>query len=253
VTNPKGLVVLHHGFSEHCGRYADLIGALNQARYSVASFDMRGHGRSEGRRGHAPNFRVLLDDYALILANAQKEWPGINTFLYGHSMGGTVVLQFALRHPEGLTGAIIASPFLRLVFAPPPWKVTLGRLMARVWGGFSLHAGIEFDAFSRVPAIVAIARADPLMHGIMSAAFYAGMTNAARDALACASNLRLPTLLAHGKGDRITDWRASEWFAQRAGTNATFRPYEGAFHELHNDLGREVFFRDVVGWLDSCV
>ena len=95
-TSPRAVVCLVHGLGEHTGRYAHVAAALNDAGYAVLGFDLRGHGKSEGLRGHTPSYETLMDDIGRLLDEAAQRYPGKAQFIYGHSLGGNLVLNYAL-------------------------------------------------------------------------------------------------------------------------------------------------------------
>ena len=109
-TPPKAVVCLVHGLGEHSGRYAHVAAALNDAGYALLGFDLRGHGKSGGPRGHTPSYETLMDDIGRLLAEAAHRYPGRPQFLYGHSLGGNLVLNYALRRKPGIGGVVATSP-----------------------------------------------------------------------------------------------------------------------------------------------
>ena len=124
-SEPHAVVCLVHGIGEHSGRYEHLATFLNQAGYALSAFDLRGHGKSQGQRGHAKTYGVLLDDISRFLAENVKRFPNLSFFLYGHSFGGALVLNYVLRcHPQ-ITGVIATGASLRTAFKPPAWKLIL--------------------------------------------------------------------------------------------------------------------------------
>jgi len=141
-STPKGVVCLVHGHGEHVGRYDHVGEALSAAGYALLGFDQRGHGRSAGQRGHIPSYEALLDDIALLLEQAMNRYPALPLFLYGHSMGGNEVINYALRRKPALSGVIATCPWLRLAFEPPALKVALGRMMNRIFPAFAQKSGL---------------------------------------------------------------------------------------------------------------
>lgn len=250
-THPKAVVCLVHGHGEHVGRYAQVGQALGAAGYALLGFDQRGHGRSAGPRGHTPSYQALLDDIALLLEQAASRYPGLPRFLYGHSMGGNEVLNFALRRKPDLSGVIATGPWLRLAFEPPAVKVTLGRLMNRLFPAFAQKSGLETSALSRDPAVVQAYETDPLVHEQISARLFVEMYTAGLWALEHATEFPLPLLLMHGSADRLTSADASREFAQRAGAKVTLRIWEGFYHEIHNEPEQADVFQAMIGWLDA--
>ncbi len=250
----KAVVVLAHGLGEHSGRYAHVAGALTAAGYSVYALDHRGHGQSGGPRGHVPDYTSLLDDFGLIIKMAQRENPGKKVFIYGHSLGGNIVLNYALRRPEGLAGVIAQGAGLKLAFEPPGWKMSLARLMSNIWPSFAQGNELERAALSRDPAVVQAYEEDPLVHDRITARLFVGFMEAAEYALEHAGEIRLPVLLLHGGDDRLTDPAGTRLFYERAGTDdRSLRIYEGLYHEIHNEPEQEQVFRDIIAWLGEHV
>ena len=253
---PLAVVCLVHGQGEHSGRYAGLAAALVQAGYAALALDLRGHGRSQGRRGHTPSYDAWLDDVARLLQEAARRFPGRPRFLYGHSMGGNLVLGYALRRrtgttPPGLAGVIASSPWLRLAFEPPRWKITLAEVMDRLWPAYAQASTLDPHSLSRDPEIVRALQDDPLAHDRVSARLYLSAYRAGRWALAHAAEFPVPVLLMHGSADRVSDAAATRLFAERVPGDCTFKLWEGFYHELHNEPERQDVFRFVAGWLQA--
>ena len=107
---PAGLAIaLVHGLGEHSGRYVELVAHLTQHGYPVIAMDLRDHGRSTGKRGHAPTYEALMDDIELLLGAARERFPGVRLVLYGHSFGGNLVINYVLRRRPDLAGLIAMS------------------------------------------------------------------------------------------------------------------------------------------------
>jgi alpha-beta hydrolase superfamily lysophospholipase len=245
---PAGTVCIVHGLGEHSGRYDRLAGYLCGLGFSVAALDQRGHGRSGGARGDLPPYATLLDDIDRLLGEARSRWPGVPLFLYGHSMGGNLVINHALKRSPPLAGVVASAPLLRTAFEPPRWKTLLGSLMRRIWPSFGTPIGLNVDHLSRDPAVVRAYREDPLVHGRVSVRFV-DVLAAGRWALDHAASCPLPLLVMHGAGDRITAPEASAAFAAAAGERCTFQLWDGFYHELHNDPGHEAVLAYVGDWL----
>ncbi len=246
----RALVYIIHGLGEHSGRWEQVASALVGGGYAVLVSDLRGHGRSEGPRGHAPSFDALMDDVAVGLdqGRALAEGP---VYLGGHSLGGSLALNYALRRPEDLAALVVSSPWLALSMRVPAWKTSLGRLLTRVAPTFAMPNGVDPDSLSHDAQVVAGYKADPLVHDRISAAMGIMLLDAGQWALAHASELRVPLLLMHGLGDRITSAAASQRFAEQVPGDSTFRGWEGLYHEIHNEPEGERVVRTVLAWLDA--
>jgi alpha-beta hydrolase superfamily lysophospholipase len=247
----RAVIALVHGLGEHIGRYAPIGEAFAEAGFALIGFDLRGHGRSGGPRGHTPTFEALMDDIGVLLETATARYRGLPVFLYGHSLGGNLVLNYALRRLPNIHGVIATSPWLRAAFEPPPWKVLLARILDPVAPSFSHRWGLDSSALSQDSPTVGAFDRDPLSHGVISVRTFLVCDEAGSWALQHASEFPLPLLLMHGTADRITSWEASREFAVRLGGKVTWRSWEGFYHELHNETERAAVLKSIIKWVRS--
>jgi alpha-beta hydrolase superfamily lysophospholipase len=251
IDNPKAVIVLIHGIGEHTGRYDHVGLVLAEKGYVLAGFDMRGHGKSGGPKGHTPSYDSLLDDINVFLMQVEKRFPGQRYFLFGHSMGGNLVLNYALRCKSNLQGVIATSPWLKLAFEPPTSKVMLARLMNTLAPGFTQTSGLDTKALSRDATVVTAYENDPLVHNKISARLFISMYESGLWALDHAAEFPLPLLLMQGSADRLDSLDATKEFATKAGAKVTLRVWDGFFHELHNEPGKAEVFKMIVEWLEK--
>lgn len=246
----RGCIVISHGFGEHCGRYNKLIHTLTGIGLTTVRYDLRGHGNSGGKRGHASTYDVYLDDLAQIVELARDVSPNLPTFLFGHSLGGGLVLNYALRRGGNFSGVIALSPWLRLAFQPSAWKVMLAKTVAGIMPSMSKPTDLDVSMLSHDPEVAKNYAQDPLTNPVMSAAAFLALVNAGEYALAHANALRLPLLLMHGGDDAVTDVRASEAFFAAAGAaDKTFKRWDGMYHETLNEIGSAAVYQSIVDWL----
>ena len=248
---PKAIVCLVHGLGEHVGRYTHVAVDLTKAGYVLTGYDLRGHGKSGGPRGHTPSYEALMDDTSKFINLVKNHYPQLPCFLYGHSLGGTLVINFALCRSAELSGVIATGPWLKLAFQPPAPKVILGRIMDNILPGFSQASGLETAALSRDSEIVRAYENDPLVHDKISARLFLNTFDTGLWALEYAGELTLPLLLMHGGADRITSVEASQQFAKSAGEKVTLRIWEGFYHEIHNEPEQKEVFAFTIEWLNS--
>jgi alpha-beta hydrolase superfamily lysophospholipase len=240
-----------HGLGEHIGRYQHVAEYLTAASYAFIGFDLRGNGRSDGKPGHAAKYELLLDDVGLMLENAEKHYPGVPIFLYGHSLGGNLVLTYALRRQPTLQGIIATSPILRVAFDPPAWKMIVGRLLYTLWPSFSMVNEVDPAALSHDTAIVDAYISDPLVHDRITSRLGMDMLDAGEWLLEHADELKLPLLLMHGKEDRLCSPHASELFAEKAKRSCSLVLWDGFYHETHNEVDGERVLVEMVGWMEA--
>ncbi len=245
----KGVVVLVHGFGEHAGRYKNtVIPSLLASDLAVVAYDNVGHGQSSGKRGHCPSYEALLDILNEVVHKAESIFPNLSVFLYGHSMGGNLVLNYALRRDAKLTGIIATSPYLRLAFQPPKLKMAMGRLLLSMNAAVTLPSGLDPKGISRIPEEVEKYRNDPLVHDKVSPMFSFPIMDAGEWAIQNAKQLSVDTLLLHGTEDRIIDAEGTKEFHKNA-AKTTLALLEGGYHELHNDLCQAEMLETISNWL----
>jgi alpha-beta hydrolase superfamily lysophospholipase len=244
-----GVVGLVHGLGDHSSRYAHVAAALAEAGYVTITFDQRGHGKSQGARGDAATYDEQMDDIKRLLAEALERYPTLPRFLYGHSMGGNLVLNYALRRRPALQGLIATGPWLRAAFDPPAWRVRAGRFLHKVRPALLQPSGIDVTAVSRDAAVVQAYRDNPLIHDRISLRMYFSCVNAGRWALERAAEFTLPLLLMHGGADRLTSAAASREFAAKIRDGCTYKEWDGLFHEIHNEPEQQQVFAYMIDWL----
>jgi alpha-beta hydrolase superfamily lysophospholipase len=251
-TYPKGIVQLIHGLGEHSGRYDHVGNALAKAGYHLTGFDLRGHGLSAGRRGHAPDFANLLDDLEIFIDESTKHLGNsLPRFLYGHGLGGNLVINYMMQNPSDLDGAIVTSPAFERTHPPSKLKVVVLRIMATIVPGFPIKNGLETNALSRNLAIVKAYQDDVYVHNALSARLGFDILNSGWEALQNAEKWETPLLLMHGTGDRITSHKSSQQFAAIAGDQVELVLWESFYHELHHDFGSEKAIEHIINWLDK--
>lgn len=250
----KGVVCIIHGFNEHSSRYEHVAKKLGEAGYAVLTYDEFGHGKTTGKRGHVPSYEAFLDSVKIILDEAETRFPGVKKYLWGHSMGGGIVLNYLLKRQPTIAGAIATGPLLKLGFEPPAFKVFLAKMMVNVYPAFTEPAALDSGAISRDKEEVRKYDVDPFNHGKITAGTFLGMFGAGKWALANAGKLNVPLLLMHGTADKLTSPEGSKEFAENAPKNLlTFKLWEGYYHELHNEPepDRSQVLGFITNWLNE--
>ncbi len=249
---PRAVLTVIHGFGEHSGRYGNLVHHFVPKGYAVHALDQRGHGRSPGQRGHIESFAQVRGDVRAFLdAVRREEEPDLPLFLIGHSQGGLTVLNYALHDPSGLAGVVASGPLL----SPPgvsPLLLQVSKLLSRLWPTVSLNVGLDVTALSHDQAVVDAYVADPLVHGKATARLGVEVMQAAEWTQAHAAEFRPPLLIVHGGADRLCDPAASRRFFEKVTNPDKARiEYEGLYHEVFNEVGKEQVLADVEAWLEK--
>ena len=261
---PRALLVLVHGFGEHSGRYGRTIRFLTDRGVHVAAYDLRGHGTAPG-----PRARVAIETHIsdnLAVRDAVVEWArseagdgveALPRLLMGHSMGGLIAGESALRRPWDLNGLILSSPGLVVGEGTPAPLRALAPVIARLLPFLPVEK-LDPNEISRVPEYVVDYETDPLVHHGGVPALSAGtMLAGGLQLIERSRMLRLPTLVVNGSADSITSPTGSRRFAQVAGSDhdprpeIVYREIEGGKHELFNDLCADEAYEVLGEWVDA--
>jgi len=245
----KAVVVLLHGMGGHSNRYTYIVEKLIENNFAVVSYDNFGHGKTSGKRGHNPSFDALLDVVDVVIGKAKEIFLEKPIFLYGHSMGGNIVVNYTLRKKHELKGTIATSPFFKLAFEPPAWKMFLGKLLQKIAPSITLGNELNANHVSREKKEIESYTTDPLIHNKISPNYSITILETGDWAIQNAAKLNVPMLMVHGTDDKIIDSKGSINFAKETNL-VTLKLYEKGYHELHNDLCKEELLQDVVSWLN---
>jgi acylglycerol lipase len=248
---PAGVVVIAHGFAEHGGRYAGVADRLTAAGIAVVAPDHRGHGLSEGKRTSIVRFEDYLDDLTTVIAQVRARWPSLRVVLLGHSMGGLIALDLAVRQAVPLDGLVLSAP------AACPREVSqftlaVGRALSRVAPNTGVLR-LPLNRISRDPAVVDEYNSDPLVFRTpIRARLGAEMLDAMDRVDAGLPGLHVPLLVMQGTSDGLVDPGCGPHVYDRAGSgDKTLKMYDGLWHEIFNEPERDQVMGDLTGWLES--
>ena len=247
----RAALVIVHGLGEHSGRYGNVVEHLLPRGIAVYSFDLRGHGRSPGRRGHINAWSDLHEDLDAFFSLVSRQVSGLPRFLMGHSLGGLIVLEYALRRGSDveLQGVIASGPGLSTE-GLSPMLVRISSLLSRIWPTLSMPSGLDVPGISQDPAVVQAYQDDPLVHGKATPRSAVGGFAAIRWTLDHVVDWSLPLLILHGEADRLVPAKASRAFFDMVPIADKQRiEYAGGYHEPHNDLNHEQVTADLENWL----
>jgi alpha-beta hydrolase superfamily lysophospholipase len=248
----KAVVGLIHGLGEHIGRYTHVGAALAEAGYALLGFDLRGHGRSGGPRGHTPTFEAYLDDLDLFLKQMEERFPDKPKFLYGHSLGGILVLTYPpLRHSK-LVGVIAVAPPFRSALEQQKVKVAMAKVLGSLLPTIVITNGVDPKTLSHDPAVVSAYVNDPLVHNRVTTGWGKIMLDMIAVAYKNAPEFPLPALIMHGQKDVLGFPISSQEFADLMPKGlATLKIWDGLYHEIHNEPEKEQVFKVMTDWLDA--
>lgn len=247
---PKAVVLLLHGLGEHSSRYEHVAEFFTHHGFAVLACDRSGHGKSGGSRGHIAKYEYVFDDIVKLHSQATSKYPNIPVFLYGHSMGGGIVLDYLLNKKHtGLKGVIATSPLLEPAFKPPAVLLFIGKIMRSIYPGFTQNNQLDVNQISKDKSVVAAYTADPLVHSKVSSETALGMLTSGENSLKNVGKINIPLLLLHGDKDGLTSHVATQQFASKATGDVTLKIWEGGYHELHNDPEKMEVLEFIYQWI----
>jgi lysophospholipase len=253
----RGLVLVAHGYADHCGRYGFLRESLLAQGWAAALFDYRGHGKAGGRRGFVERFEEYHSDLDAVLGlfRARAQGAGKRLFVLGHSHGGLIVLHRALAAGgiiPAVAGLVLTNPFLGLALQVPGWKVAVARALSGVWPSFAMPNELDPHTFTHDEAVVAAHGADHLVGRNATARWFTECRRAQQEVRDRAAEITAPYLLLIGGADRVADPDVERRFHAATGSaDKDVEEYAGLFHELHNEAApdRARVFTRLCEWL----
>ncbi|MGQ0578881.1 MAG: lysophospholipase [Betaproteobacteria bacterium] len=249
---PRAVLMLVHGLAEHSGRYANLIGYFVPNGYAVYGMDLLGHGKSGGARAHVERFSDFVEPLRTYLGMVREWQADAPILLVGHSLGGLIVATYLLDHQDGLQGAILSGPAIKIPDNISPAVIFAGRILSALLPGIGM-LGLDAHGVSRDPAVVAAYVNDPLVFtGKATARIGAEMLKAMQRVKAEANRIRLPVLIVQGGADKLVDPAGARMLHDLIGSaDKTLKVYEGLYHEVYNEPEHELVLRDVESWLEA--
>lgn len=247
----RAILAIIHGFGEHSGRYMNVVGHLTSRGYVVYGLDHRGHGRSHGQRGHIGEWGEYRGDVKAFLHMIMEQESGRPIFLLGHSMGALIALDYILRHPEGLRGAIISGAPMEPVVTKP-YLLVLARLLSWICPRISFNVGLDKSALSRDPAVLKSYEEDPLVHGVATPRWAAEFFSTREWVKTHLANVRIPILIIHGEADRMNLSSGSRSLYEKVTSpDKQLEIYPRSYHRPHEDLDYKQVMKDLEQWLEK--
>lgn len=251
VVQPKAVICLVHGLGEHSSRYAHVAEALGKEGFILFGADLRGHGRSGGARGHINSIEDFMQDVDLLLEQAHARYTGLPLFLYGHSLGGIIVLNYGLSRKPNLKGVIATSSGLHTALENQPAKIFLAKVLGSLIPTTALASGLDTNGISRDKKVIEAYNADSLNHNKVTLGFGKEMIGVTKSVLEHASEFSRPLLLLHGKKDPIAFVSSSIEISEALKEKCTLVLWDEGLHELHNEPEKDEVFKTMALWMDA--
>ena len=247
---PLGVVAIVPGFNSHSGYYAWAASQLVGSGLAVYALDLRGRGKSDGERFYVDKYADYVADVAGLIARVKTEEPQLPIYLLGHSAGGVAACLYTLDHAAELSGLICES-FAFQTPAPDFAVAVLKGLSHLAPHAHVLH--LKNEDFTRDAKAVEAMNSDPLIaHETQPTKTIAELARSDERLKAEFPSITLPLLILHGTSDKATKPSGSQFFYDTAGSSdKTLKLYEGAYHDLLNDLDKQTVMADIQGWIEA--
>ncbi len=248
-------LVVFHGQGEHGGRYLHFPHFLKNEVDHVTCVDHRGHGRSEGVRGHVEAFDHYVSDAAMVVQRLHEKLMAqhgkAEIHVFGHSMGGLITLRLLFLHSQlPIQSAIISAPLLGLKLEVPIVKRIAGHALSKIWGSLQMETGLDHRKLSRDPAVQSIYTQDRLIHSKATSRFFVEMLAAMQDTVGRDHGISQPVLALIPTADEIVDSVVTEnFFKSLKLSDKKIRKLDGYLHESFNDIGKEAVFEEMSHWI----
>jgi alpha-beta hydrolase superfamily lysophospholipase len=246
---PKAVVVIAHGFNSHSGYYEWTAEQLAANNYAVYAIDFPGRGKSDGERYYIADYNSFVTELDKLIDIAQAAHPGLSTFLLGHSAGGVLSAVYTLGYQKKLSGFICESFAFQV--PAPEFALAVLKGLSHVFP----HAHVlklKNEDFSRDQKVVDFMNSDPLIdHEVQPTKTVQQLVLADERLKSEIPDIKLPLLIVHGTADKATKPSGSQFFYDNASSeDKTLKLYEGHYHDLLNDIGKELVMNDILDWLN---
>ncbi|MCT7658930.1 alpha/beta hydrolase [Mycobacterium deserti] len=251
-STPRGVVVLCHGYAEHARRYDHVAQRFGESGLLTYALDLRGHGRSGGKRVYLRHISEYTGDFHTLVGIAAAEHPDLRLIVLGHSMGGGVVFAYGAEHPGDYTAMVLSGPAVYAQDAVSSFMISVAKVVGSVLPGLPVEK-LPTDAVSRDPDVVAAYNADPMVHhGKLPAGIAKALLNVGETMPQRAAALTAPLLVVHGEKDVLIPVAGSHRLMECARSDdAHLKVYPELYHEVFNEPEKELVLDDVTSWIES--
>jgi alpha-beta hydrolase superfamily lysophospholipase len=238
------IVVIEHGIGEHGGCYEKWAEVLVAQSIGVVIADLRGHGLSTGKRGHAA-LTDLKGDLKAVIHKVHEEHPTAKLVLYGHSMGGLTALSYATENAPVIAGVIASSPWLELLHPPPLPLIKFACVAAAIFPSLRVKTGIKAAQLT-LNGSEKSTKTDPLIHKKISIKMFTDMWKESRRIGRNGFHPNVPVLLMYGSQDRLISYQAGKMLAKDA---AGYKLWDGMGHDLHHEINNRQVLQYIIKWI----
>jgi acylglycerol lipase len=247
----KAIIVLIHGLGEHSGRYLDMADFFTENCIDFLAPDTFGHGQTSGKQGHSRKMDDYLELIDFTIKKAKTLKPDVPIFLYGHSMGGALVLKYLFKYQPVIQGVIASAPAIKPGFEVSKSMLLIGKIGQIFSPSLTQSNSLDLNNLSHNKEVKKAYLNDPFVHDRISAEVGMGLLNYGNWIAKQKEAPSSPLLIMHGSEDKLTNFEASKSFAAQLPGDVTWKPWEGLYHESHNETNKEEVLNCTLDWIKS--
>jgi len=245
--SPRAAMVIIHGFGEHSGRYTRLMEHFATQGICTLAIDLEGHGRT-GKQGVVRSYDIFHADVTISLNETRKKWPDLPLFLFGHSMGGGIILNHGLNKAPDVKGYLASAPLISPKDPIPTFQKHIVKALRKFLPNMTIKNEIVGARVTTIPEEQLKYETDPLNHAKLGLGLAIDIVEGGEWIAENAHQWDAPLLVMHARGDQLTSFEATEKFADQA-NNCTFMPMENCEHEMHNDVVKDEIYAAMIGFM----
>ena len=251
-SEPKANLIIAHGLGDHSGRYGHVAEYFVEKGLAVFALDHQGHGKSEGKRGHINSFSDFTDDLEQFRWQVTERSAEKRTLLFGHSMGGVIVMSYLLDYQHYIDAAVISGPPIGIKMGPPTFIKEIVLQLAKISPSLTVKNGIKPAWISHDKNVVTAYKTDPLTHPHISLSLFSGMYTAGKHIAAHAEKISIPIFMLYGSSDKIIEGAIIDAvFDKLSSEDKKKMVFQNDYHEVHNEADQLDEFDAVWAWLKT--
>ncbi len=249
---PKAIIVVVHGFAEHLGRYEYVKDKLYESGFAVYRYDLRGHGKTEGEKGHIDSFDQFIEDTDQLVNLARNDLPALPIYMLGHSMGGLITFSYGLKYKDKLNGQILSGAAIRKV---PQVKGIKGGLIP-ILNFFAPKRRVKNQLSGDIctdKKVVEDYDKDKLVLKDATLNFYVQfLLKGTKFVENNIQSYNYPCLIIHGEEDKIISKDGSIYMYENIlSKDKEIKIYEGLYHEILNEAEKDIVLGDIINWIEK--
>ena len=248
----KAVIIIIHGLAEHIERYNHVGNSFSLLGYAVEAYDLRGHGKSEGKRTFIGSIYEHVFDLKIYVNYVKEKYPGKQIFLLGHSMGGEISCLYSIEYQSEISGLILSGAVIKISDDISPILQKFSGVIAAIFPNLPTTK-IDSRGISSDKNVVELYDNDPLVYrGGTLARTGAEIIKGTRDIKKDMKRITIPILIMHGTSDSLSDPKGSnQLYNGVTSSDKTLKLYENFYHEILNEPKKEKVIQDITHWIDE--